>query len=270
MIKELLTVFKARDSVSPALAAIAGNAGKMSNKITTYASAAGIALQNMGKQGAKAADRLQKIKDMFSANVLGQMAFTGITRFFGAAKGAFSEAVNYTSSIIESQNVINTVFGNSAGVIDEFGKKARDTFGLSEKQVKSFASAFGGMFSSMGIEEKTNIQMSKGLTALAGDLASFYNLNIDDAFQKLMSGMAGQTEPLLKLGVNMNVKNLEEFAKSKGFKGQIKDLDQMNQAMLRYNFLLESTRKAQGDFGKPIESWAVSSQQAGISIAELK
>ncbi|MDR2490283.1 MAG: hypothetical protein LBD20_02655 [Spirochaetaceae bacterium] len=270
MVKEVLTVFKAREEVSSSLLQISNNAGKMSRAVTARVYAVNEAFKAMGQTSRAAAGHLERVKDVFSGAFLAQAAFSGITSFLGAAKGAFSEAVSYTSSIIESQNVINTVFGEGASAIDEFSKKARDSFGLSEQQVKSFASTFGGMFSAMGIDEEINLQMTKGLTALSGDLASFYNLPIEEAFQKITSGMAGQTEPLLKVGVNMSVKNLEEFAKSKGFKGALKDLGQMEKTMLRYSFLLESTKNAQGDFGKPIASWAVSSQQAVISFKELQ
>jgi hypothetical protein len=172
--------------------------------------------------------------------------------------------------MIEVQNVVDTVFGNSAAAIDKFAKSATDNFGLTELQAKKFSSTIGAVFGGMGISGGALTGMSTGIAGLAGDLASFYNLNIDDAFNKLKSGITGETEPLKQLGIVMNQANLEAFAMSKGMKTAWKSMDQAAQTTLRYQFILEKTALAQGDYAKPIDSWAVSSRNLSNAFEEMR
>ena len=48
-------------------------------------------------------------------------------------------------------------------------------------------------------------EMSTKLAGLAADMASFYNLDFDTAFQKIRSGISGEVEPLKALGINLSV-----------------------------------------------------------------
>ena len=72
------------------------------------------------------------------------------------------------------------------------------------------------MMKSQGITNDKIVEMSESLVGLAGDMASFYNLDIATAFEKIRSGISGETEPLKQLGINMNVTNMEAYALSQG------------------------------------------------------
>lgn len=98
--------------------------------------------------------------------------------------------------------------------------------------------------------------MSKKLTELSADMASFYNLSNDMAFEKIRSGISGETEPLKQLGINMSVANLEAYALSQGIRTSFQNMDQASQTLLRYNYLLSVTGDAQGDFARTSNSWA--------------
>ena len=88
-------------------------------------------------------------------------------------------------------------------------------------------------------------QMSTNITALAGDMASFYNLDSDTAFEKIRSGLSGETEPLKQLGINMSVANLEAYRMAQGIQIAYSDMDQASQTLLRYNYLTSVTADAQ-------------------------
>ena len=98
--------------------------------------------------------------------------------------------------------------------------------------------------------------MSEAMTALAGDMASFYNLDIGTSFEKIRSGISGETEPLKQLGINMSVANLEAYALAQGIETSYSSMTQAEQAVLRYNYLLDATSDAQGDFSRTQDSWA--------------
>lgn len=166
------------------------------------------------------------------------------------------ECINLASDLQEVQNVVDVVFGQSAETINNFAKSALTAYGLSELSAKRYASTMGAMLKSMGLTNDAVVSMSQSITALAGDMASFYNLSSDDAFNKIRSGISGETEPLKQLGINMSVANMEAFALSQGITKSYQSMTQAEQAMLRYNYLLSTTADAQGDFARTSDSWA--------------
>lgn len=166
------------------------------------------------------------------------------------------EAINLASDLQEVQNVVDVVFGESANQINNFSKTAITQYGLSELAAKRYSSTMGAMLKSMGLSGDAVLGMSQSITALSGDMASFYNLNSDDAFNKIRAGISGETEPLKQLGINMSVANMEAFALSQGITKSYQSMTQAEQALLRYNYLLNTTADAQGDFARTSDSWA--------------
>ena len=119
------------------------------------------------------------------------------------------EAISAASDLQEVQNVVDTTFGKSgAAKIESWAKSAGAQFGLTETQAKRFTSTIGAMMKSSGLAGSEIVDMSTDLAGLAADMASFYNLDFDEAFQKIRSGISGETEPLKQLGINMSVANL--------------------------------------------------------------
>jgi len=206
-------------------------------------------------------------KNTFQKDVSGLGAFTkgmfqGIAQ---AAVTAFSvyaiskfikSSVELSSKLAEVQNVVDMTFGQSATKINEFAKSASKSYGLSEYAAKRYTGVAGSMYKSMGFGAESASNMSIEMAKLAGDFASFYDLDADAAFEKIRSGISGETEPLKQLGVNLSVANLEAYAMKKGITQAYGAMSQQNQALLRYNYLLDSTKDAQGDFSRTSGSWA--------------
>ena len=165
-------------------------------------------------------------------------------------------AIGVASDLNEVQNVVDTTFGDGSIKIDEWAKNAAGAFGESELQAKQFTSTLGAMFKSMGVGQADMEEMSMSLAGLAGDMASFYNLDPAEAFEKLRSGISGETEPLKQLGINMSVVNLEAFAMSEGITKSYQEMTQAEQATLRYQYIMSATADAQGDFSNTSDSLA--------------
>lgn len=180
------------------------------------------------------------------------------------------QAVKLASDIQEVQNVIDVTFGSGAAKIEEFAQSAAEAFGLSELSAKQYAGTMGAMLKSSGLATSAAQDMSIALSGLAGDLASFYNLNTDEAFEKIRSGISGETEPLKQLGINMSVANLEAYALSKGITKSYKSMSQAEQVLLRYNYLLSVTTDAQGDFARTSGSFANQIRILQLNFDQLK
>ncbi len=166
------------------------------------------------------------------------------------------ESIKLASDIAEVQNVIDVTFGDGAAQIEEFAKSAAEAFGLSELSAKEYTGTMGAMLKSSGLATKQAQEMSVALAGLAGDVASFYNLDTDTAFEKIRSGISGETEPLKQLGINMSVANLEAYALAQGITKSYNAMSQAEQVLLRYNYLLSVTTDAQGDFSRTSGSFA--------------
>lgn len=170
--------------------------------------------------------------------------------------GFGKSSIQMASALEEVQNVVDVTFGNMAGSVNQFSKDALKSFGLSELSAKKFTSTMGAMLKSSGLVGDKVAGMSMDVVKLTADMASFYDLDHEDVFTKIRSGLSGETMPLKQLGINMNIANLEAFALTKGITKSYQAMSQAEQVALRYQYLLSTTVDAQGDFARTIHSWA--------------
>lgn len=180
------------------------------------------------------------------------------------------DAVEAASNLQEVQNVVDTTFGEYAGKIDSWAKSAAANFGLTETQAKKFTSTLGAMAKSAGLAGPEIVTMSTDLAGLAADMASFYNLDFDTAFQKIRSGISGQTMPLKELGINMSEAALNAFALQQGLTKTFSQMSQGEQIMLRYQYIMQATSDAQGDFARTSDGFANSMRLLETNIESLK
>lgn len=167
-----------------------------------------------------------------------------------------SQAIQTASDLEEVQNVVDVSFGSMANEVEAFAKTAIQSFGMSELTAKQTASTFMAMANGMGLAMKDGKNMSLQLTALTGDMASFYNVRQDVAQTALNSVFTGETESLKKFGIVMTEANLNAFALSKGITKSYSAMSQAEKVALRYHYVLKSTANAQGDFARTSGSWA--------------
>lgn len=199
---------------------------------------------------------------------LGMLATAGAAAA-GAIAGVSVASVKLASDLTEVQNVVDVTFGANADMINDWAEAADTSFGLSTLAAKQYTGTLGAMLKSMGLADDQVLQMSTDMVGLAGDFASFYNLDISEAFEKIRSGISGETEPLKQLGINMSVANLEAYALSQGITTAYKDMDQAAQATLRYNYLMSVSADAQGDFVRTQDSLANQMRIAQLQIQEM-
>ena len=161
------------------------------------------------------------------------------------------QAFQLGSDITEVENVVNVSFGKLSQDAYDFAKTAKEQFGLSELAALQYSGTMMAILNSSGIQDKKMAsEMSTTLAGLAGDLASFYNISQDTAWERIMSGMAGEIEPLRRLGINLSVANLQAYALSQGITKSWQSMTQAEQVMLRYNYLLSLTTAQSGDFAR--------------------
>lgn len=180
---------------------------------------------------------------------------SGIIAGIGIAKIG-KDALMMASDLNEVQNVVDTTFGDSASAINDFAKTTSNQFGISELQAKRYSSTLGAMLKSAGFTGDELKNMSTSLAGLSGDMASFYNLDPDEAFDKLKAGISGETEPLKSLGVDISDTTVATYAMANGFNKQWKNATQAEKELWRYKAIMKQTKDAQGDYSKTSDSFA--------------
>lgn len=186
----------------------------------------------------------------------GQLISDGLKEAWQFLKDFSAESIAASSSLDEVQNVVDVVFGDDSNKIDTWSKSIKDAFGIGETKAKEFSGTLGAILESMGLTNEEVLTMSTNLVELVGDMSSFYNLDHDTAFEKIRSGLTGETEPLKQLGINMSEANLKAFALSQGIDKTWESMTQAEQAGLRYNYMLEAMANASGDFSRTSDEYA--------------
>ena len=160
------------------------------------------------------------------------------------------------SDLAEVQNVVDVTFPHMTAQVDKFAQSAAQSFGLSETMAKRYTGTFGAMAKAFGFTEKEAYDMASTLTGLTGDVASFYNLNQDEAYTKLKSVFTGETESLKDLGVVMTQTALDAYAMANGYGKTTSAMTEAEKVSLRYAFVQDQLSAATGDFARTSGSWA--------------
>lgn len=233
--------------------------GKMFHNIANLASKATSAIASSAKGISNVFSKLRGANSGIQSMTSNLESLAKAAGSLLAVKGIINfgkEAVKLGSDITEVENVVDTAFGSMADKAYDFAATAKENFGLSELAAKQYSGTMMAMLKSSGIGQEAASNMSITLAGLAGDIASFYNIETEDAFRKLRSGIAGQTAPLKQLGINMNIANLEAYAMSQGIGKAYREMSLSEQTLLRYNYILAKTGDSQGDFARTAGTWA--------------
>lgn len=267
------------------------SAPRVSNNIIQMTNA----LANLSQQGAKVGSASRSLVTGFSNTTKSikstRSGFRGLASTIGKfyatywlvmrAVGKIGSAVDLASQLTEVQNVVDTTFGDMASKVDDFTKTSIQDFGMSELTVKQIASRFQALGTSIGIssEQVANgtavankalmsqnntlykttdsmADMSLNLTRLAGDMASFYDVDQADVARSLQSIFSGTIAPLRRYGLDLTQATLSEWAMKNGLDANIKSMTQAEKVLLRYNYVMANTQAAQGDFAKTANTWA--------------
>ena len=166
-------------------------------------------------------------------------------------------SIDYTETV----NLFNVSFGKGLDGLNQyyeqamnFQEKLEEKLGVNIEQSMRYQALFNSMSKSMGIGAKYAYTLSENMTKLGYDLASLYNIEPEEAMTKLRAGLAGQTEPLRELGLDITEQSLKPVAESLGIEEGIRNMSQAEKIVLRYIAVLKQAQIAQGDFANTMES----------------
>lgn len=164
------------------------------------------------------------------------------------------DSIQMGMDAVESDSLFETSLGKWADSVRDWSEETADALGLNAVAMRKNTGVIYNMTSSMGVAEDNALKLSKGISLLSEDMASFYNLDSSEAFNKLRAGLTGETEPLKALGILVDENTVKQVAYSEGIAQNGAELTQQQKVLARYVAILKQTGNAQGDLARTIDS----------------
>ncbi len=212
-----------------------GNAEKHVRKLQDAVTNVGKGLKTFGKETAE----------------LGTALSIGLTAPILAIGGS---ALKMGMDVVESENLFEVSFGSMAAAARAWSTEVSNALGLNEFELRRTSGTLYTMFDAMGVSEQAAYEMSTSMVELSADMASFFNLNPDQAFEKLRAGITGEAEPLKQLGILVDETTVKQTAMRHGLIQQGEEMSQQQKVLARYVAIMEQTSKAQGDLARTADS----------------
>lgn len=199
---------------------------------------------------------LQKTSQNISKKITGAFAAIGVGLSFNAIVNGIKDVTNAASDLGEAQNAVNVAFGESAKELEDFSKTAAQNLGLSRKEILGISTQFSSFAKTIGGEGAGAIKVIKDLSTRGADFASVFNLDVSDALEKFQSGLAGQSEPLRKFGIDLSAATVQQYALANGIFDGSGQMTEQQKILARYGALMEQTNMVTGDFANTSDGLA--------------
>ena len=199
---------------------------------------------------------LQKTSQNISKKITGAFAAIGVGLSFNAIINGIKSVTEAASDLGEAQNAVNVAFGESAKELEEFSKSAATNLGLSRKEILGISTQFSSFAKTIGGEGAGAVRVIKDLSTRGADFASVFNLNVSEALEKFQSGLAGQSEPLRKFGIDLSAATVEQYALANGIFDGSGQMTEQQKILARYGSLMEQTKMVTGDFANTSDGLA--------------
>ena len=178
------------------------------------------------------------------------LAYMGMRRIAGVIANWITDSNSY----IENMNLFNVSMGQFAKEAQNYAEQVGEIMGINPGEWMRNQGVFMTITDGFGVASDRAYIMSKNLTQLTYDLASFYNISTSDAFQKLESGISGELEPLRRLGYDLSVARLQQEAYTLGIEKKVSAMTQAEKAELRYYAIMTQVTTAQGDMARTLNA----------------
>lgn len=232
---------------------------KLTNIVSSVNKAGSAAKNNQGY--------FKELTDKWSNGIKkGRTLFGVVKEIYSAFNNTFSKSNAY----IETINLFNVTMGKAADSAMNYAEEVRDAMGIDLNEWLNYQGTFKQLTSGFGVVEDKANTMSQQLTQLSYDLASFFNTDVETAFEKLSSAMSGQVKGLREFGIDTTVASLQEYALSQGIEQSVSSMSQAQKSLLRYNYIMERSIKIQGDMARTIITPANSVRILNAQLEQLR
>lgn len=190
----------------------------------------------------------------------------GLKQIYRYAKSWVTESNDY----VENLNLFNVAMDDAAKEAYDYANSVKEALGIDPSEWMRNQGVFKQITSGFGvIEEKANL-MSKNLTQIGYDISSFFNISIKDAMEKVQSGIAGELEPLRRLGYALDAATLQQIAYNHGIEQSINTMTQAQKSQLRYLAIMEQSKNVVGDMARTVITPANATRILNQQLTQLK
>lgn len=213
------------------------------------------------------------VKGVTSTNTKSTRSFMSLSKMalgaFSAIKSVgsqLSDFIHASTQYTEDLNLFTASMGNYAAEAQEYANTVSDIMGLDSGEWMRNQGVFNTIIEGFGVASDKAYLMSQNLTQLGYDISSFYNTDVETAMQKLQSGIAGELEPLRRLGYDLSVARLQQEAYNLGIEESVSNMTQAEKSQLRYYAIMTQCTTVQGDMARTLTAPA---NQLRVLKAEL-
>ena len=162
--------------------------------------------------------------------------------------------ITQSNQYIEDLNLFTASMGEYAEEAQKYAEAVSEALGIDPGEFMRNQGVFNTIITGFGVASDKAYLMSKNLTQLGYDISSFFNISFEDAMQKLQSGIAGELEPLRRLGYDLSVARLQEEALALGIEKKVSAMTQAEKSQLRYYAIMTQVTTAQGDMARTLNA----------------
>ena len=179
-----------------------------------------------------------------------------VVNAFKAVGDSIYSFIKASSDHTEAVNLFTVSLGEYADGAKGYAEAVSDIMGINTTEWLESQGIFMTLATGFGVASDRAQIMSQNLTQLGYDLSSFFNIDVDDAMQKLQSGLSGELEPLRRIGYDLSQAKLEATALELGIDKSVSSMTQAEKAQLRYYAIMTQVTTAQGDMARTLDASA--------------
>jgi hypothetical protein len=205
-------------------------------------------------------------KSAKSFSHMGSKALIGVVSL-QQVSNIISSCVAKSNDYTENLNLFNAAMGEYAASARGYAEEVGEVMGIDPSTWMRNQGVFMTLATGFGVASDRAATMSTQLTQLGYDISSFFNVGVEDAMQRLQSGISGELEPLRRLGYDLSQAKLEATALSLGIDKAVSSMTQAEKAELRYYAVMTQVTTVQGDMARTLDAPA---NQLRIFKAQLE
>ena len=168
------------------------------------------------------------------------------------AGSVLASFINKSNQYIENLNLFNASMGEYASSAQEYAEQVGELVGIDPGEWMRNQGVFMTLATGFGVASDRAYTMSQNLTQLGYDISSFFNISFEDSMLKLQSGLAGELEPLRRIGYDLSVARLQQEAYNLGITESVSAMTQAEKAELRYYAIMTQVTTVQGDMARTL------------------
>ena len=208
-----------------------------------------------------------KFTDTLARNIAKWRTLFGVVN---TAARIFGDWFNESNDYIETLNLFRVTMGDASDAAYAYAENVQQLVGIDIRDWMQYQGVFKNLTSGFGVAGDAANTMSQNLTQLSYDMASFFNTDVETAFDKLSSAMSGQVKGLREFGIDTTVASLQEYALAKGITTKVRAMSQAEKSLLRYNYILEKSIHIQGDMARTLVTPANAMRILSGQITQMK